>query len=138
MTVVVANESNKQERVSKVKCAITATGRDLSASVDPRFGRCRYFIIVDTEDMSSEVVENENTEAGRGAGVQSGQLLADRDVSAVLTGNCGPNAHRVLSAAGIDIYTGVSGTVQEALDSFRNGDLATSESPNVAGHFGMQ
>ena len=83
-----------------MKIAITATGLTLDANLDPRFGRCAYFLVVDTNTMEFEAVENPNVALGGGAGIQSAQLMAAKDVKFVLTGNCGPNAHETLSAAG--------------------------------------
>ncbi|MDD5567589.1 MAG: NifB/NifX family molybdenum-iron cluster-binding protein, partial [Candidatus Omnitrophica bacterium] len=72
-----------------------------------------------------------------GAGIQSAQLVNSKGVKSVLTGNVGPNAFQTLSAAGIQIYTGVSGTVKEAVESYKNGKLKITESPSVGSKFGM-
>jgi len=109
----------------------------LDAALDPRFGRCSYFVIVEPDDMSFEVVENANSSLGGGAGIQSAQLMARRGVKAVLTGNCGPNAHQTLSAAGIEVVVGCSGTVSEAVQRFTSGQLSAASAPNVASHSGM-
>jgi predicted Fe-Mo cluster-binding NifX family protein len=82
-----------------MKIAVTTSAPDLQAQIDPRFGRCPYFLIVETDDLSFEAVENPNLGLSSGAGIQSAQLLAERGVKQVLTGNCGPNAHSTLSAA---------------------------------------
>ncbi len=121
-----------------MKIAVTSTGLNLDAQVDPRFGRCACFLIIDTESMEFEAVENTNVAAGGGAGVQSGQLIADKDVKFVLTGNCGPNAHRVLTAAGIDVIVGVSGSVREAVEQFNTGAFRVADSPNVEDHYGIK
>jgi len=120
-----------------MKVAVTATGPSLDAALDPQFGRCSYFVIVESDDMSVEVVENANSSLGGGAGIQSAQLMAQRGVKAVLTGNCGPNAHQTLSAAGIDVVVGCSGTVSEAVQAFTSGQLSAASAPNVASHSGM-
>jgi len=92
-----------------MKIAVSSTGTNLNAQVDPRFGRCRYFIVVDPDTMEFEAVENSGAMSGGGAGIATGQLVAGKGASAVLTGNCGPNAFNVLEAAGIKVMTGVSG-----------------------------
>ena len=120
-----------------MKIAISATGLDLSAQVDPRFGRCQYFVIVDPDSMQFESVENSSAMAGGGAGIASAQLIASKGVEAVLTGNCGPNAFNVLEAAGIKVMTGVSGTVQDAVDGHKLGKYHASSQANVAPHSGM-
>jgi len=120
-----------------MKIAVTATGASLDAQVDPRFGRCPWFLIVDTDTMAFEAIENPNLALGGGAGIQSGQLMAEKAVQFVLTGNCGPNAHRALSAAGIQIIVGCSGVVREVVEQFKAGGLNAAGAPNVASHFGM-
>jgi predicted Fe-Mo cluster-binding NifX family protein len=105
--------------------------------MDPRFGRCSCFVVVETEDMSFESIDNTNTGRGGGAGIRSAQLMANRGVKVVLTGNCGPNAHQTLSAAGIDVVVGCGGTVLQAVDRFRSGQLQAASGPNVADHAGM-
>ena len=78
-----------------------------------------------------------NDRAPGGAGIQSGQLIAASKVKAVLTGNVGPNAFQTLKAAGVQVITGVSGTVKEAADRYKKGDLKSSEEPSVGSKFGM-
>ena len=119
-----------------MKIAISATGPDLDAEVDPRFGRCRYFVIVDPDTMQFESVENSSAMASGGAGISAAQTIVSKGVEAVLTGNCGPNAYQVLSPAGIKVITGVSGKVRDAVQSYKSGNLKGSTQPNVPGHFG--
>ncbi len=121
-----------------MKIAVTSEGTTLSDQVDPRFGRCAHFMIVETDTIEFEAIGNSNAGAGGGAGIQSAQLMSERDVKVVLTGSCGPNAFRTLNAAGIEVVTGVGGSVQDAIEKFKAGDLSSSTSANVAGHFGMQ
>jgi len=91
---------------------------------------------VDTDSSEFEAIQNPNIEAMGGAGIQSAQLVASKQVKAVLTGNVGPNAFQTLSAAGIDIYTGVSGSVKEAIEAYKLGELKKTKSPNVGSKFG--
>jgi len=120
-----------------MKIAITANGPALDADIDPRFGRCQYFVIVDPETMQFEVLENSGAMAGGGAGISTAQMIVGKGVEAVLTGNCGPNAYEVLEAAGIKVVTGVSGKARDAIQNYKLGKLKASSQPNVSGHFGM-
>ncbi len=104
--------------------------------MDPRFGRCANFVIVETDDMTSEAIANDNMSAGGGAGIQSAQLVADKGATVVLTGNCGPNAFRTLEAAGITIVTNVSGSVRTAVESYTAGRLSPTDGPTVDSHAG--
>lgn len=114
-----------------LKVAVSATGVSMDASIDPRFGRCPYYVIVDTETMSYETMPNANMSAPSGAGIAAAQAVAQRGVEAVLTGNFGPNASQVLSQVGIKMITGATGSVRQAVESFNNGSL-TAASPSTA------
>lgn len=120
-----------------MKVAVTAKGNTLDSEVDPRFGRCPWFLIVNTDDLTFQAVNNANISAGGGAGVQSGQLMAEHDVTCVLTGSCGPNAFSMLQTAGIKVITGEVGKVRDAVEHYRKGLLAEAERANVASHAGM-
>jgi predicted Fe-Mo cluster-binding NifX family protein len=120
-----------------MKIAVSSAGPNLDALIDPRFGRCRYFIMVDPETVQFEVLENPGATAGGGAGISTAQMIAGKKVEAVLTGNCGPNAYEVLAAAGIKVLTGLSGKVRKAIDDYKSGKPKASSRPNVPGHFGM-
>jgi len=119
-----------------MKIAISATGPNLEAEVDPRFGRCQYFIIADPETMAFEAIDNSSATAVGGAGISAGQVIAERGVEAVLTGNCGPNAYQVLSAAGIKVITGTSGKVKDVIEGYQAGKFKPSGQANVPDHFG--
>lgn len=114
-----------------MKVCITAQDNNLTAAVDPRFGRCRYFLIVDTETGDHEAITNPNVEAMGGAGVQSAQLIAGKGVETVVTGNIGPNAFDTLDAAGVKIITGVSGNASAVLEQLKNGTLEPTGAPTV-------
>ncbi|MFC1994529.1 NifB/NifX family molybdenum-iron cluster-binding protein [Chloroflexota bacterium] len=120
-----------------MKIAVSATGLDLDAQVDPRFGRCRYFVIVDLETTKFEALENSGAMGSGGVGVSVAQMIAGKGVESVITGNCGPNAHQALSAAGIKVITGITGNIQDAIGDYKSGNLQTSSKPNVSAHSGM-
>ena len=120
-----------------MKVAVTSRGTTLDDAVDPRFGRCAHFVIVETDDMSFEAVANSNAAAGGGAGIQSAQLVSEKDAKVVLTGNCGPNAFRTLEAAGIEVVVGAAGTVREAVEQHKAGKLSPTGGPSVGSHAGM-
>ena len=120
-----------------MKVCVTSEGDNLDSQVDPRFGRCQYFIIVDIETSELEAIQNPNIDGMGGAGIQSGQLVAAKGVKTVLTGNVGPNAFQTLQAAGIDVITGVSGSVKEAIEKYNKGELKPTQGPSVNSKFGM-
>ncbi|MFA5270858.1 MAG: NifB/NifX family molybdenum-iron cluster-binding protein [Candidatus Omnitrophota bacterium] len=120
-----------------MRICITSCGKTLDSVVDSRFGRCAYFIFYDIETADFEVQENSNAQSQGGAGIQSAQFVASKEVKAVLTGNVGPNAYQTLNAAGIEIYTGVTGTIKEAIEQYKTGKLKLTQNPSVGPKFGM-
>ncbi len=104
-----------------MKIVVSSTGENLDSKIDSRFGRCQFFIIIETEDMSFESINNENIALGGGAGIQSASFVASKGVKAVLTGNCGPKALEVFSKTGINVFTGFSGTIKDAVEKFKQG-----------------
>jgi len=120
-----------------MKVALSANGRDLDAQIDPRFGRCAYFVIVDTDDMSFEAFDNESNTLGGGAGIQAAQFVASKGAKVLITGQCGPNAVRTLSAADVELFTGQTGTVREAIGRYKNGDLSFSTDSDRSDFQGM-
>jgi predicted Fe-Mo cluster-binding NifX family protein len=121
-----------------MKIAITAQNGSLDAQVDPRFGRAACFILVDPDTMEFEVVDNkQNLQAAAGAGIQAAQIVAENRVEAVLTGNCGPKAFRTLKAANIEVYVGLSGTINDAIEAYKSGKLEATNSANVEAHSGV-
>lgn len=123
--------------VSTMRIAVTAQGADLDSAMDPRFGRCRNFVIVDSDSDEFEAFSNESVMASGGAGTQSAQFLANNGVDAVVTGNVGPNAARALEAAGIKVYAAASGTVRDALEAYKAGKLSPVSGATVGSHHGM-
>jgi predicted Fe-Mo cluster-binding NifX family protein len=120
-----------------MKIAVSAIAPGLDAEVDPRFGRCQYFIIVDPQTMEFEALDNSNAMAAGGAGISTAQMIASKGVEVVLTGNCGPNAYQTLSAAGIQVVTGVSGKIKDAIEAYKAGKLQPNAQASVGSHYGM-
>lgn len=119
-----------------MKIAVTAAGATMESPVDPRFGRCPYFLLIDTEDLSFEAVANPHASRDSGAGIQAAQLVAEKGARFVATGNCGPNAYQTLAAAGVGVITGCSGTVRDVVEGFKAGRYSAAQQPNVTSHFG--
>jgi predicted Fe-Mo cluster-binding NifX family protein len=120
-----------------MKVAISSSGENLDSQIDPCFGRCAYFLIVETDDMSYEAFDNENITLGGGAGISSAQFVSSKGAGAVLTGNCGPNAVQTLSAAGVELFINQTGTVKGALERYKSGELRPTNEANVSDHYGI-
>jgi len=120
-----------------MKIAVTSTGNTLDSPIDPRFGRCQFFVFVDPETMEFEATENQAMMAAGGAGPQAAQFIANKGAEAVVTGNVGPNATSSLAAAGIKVFAGARGTVKETISLFKNSQLQEVGEATVASHAGM-
>jgi len=120
-----------------MKIGVSSTGENLEANVDPRFGRCKYFLIIDSDSMKYETISNESAIASGGAGIKAAQTIAKKGVKIAITGNMGPNAYQTLNAAGIKIFTGADGTVKQAIEQYKKGELKESQQANVNRHSGL-
>jgi len=128
---------NAEQASSVRKICATSQGNALDSDIDPRFGRCHYFIIVNVDTLEFEVLENPNISSAGGAGIQSGQLIAGKGVEAILTGNVGPNAFQTLQAGNINVITGLTGSIKEAVERYKKGELKPMQGPSVGSKFGM-
>jgi len=119
-----------------MRVAVTTEGPSLEARVDVCFGRCSCFLIVDTEGLSLEAVENPYTAVDGDAGVQTAQLMVEKAVEVVLTPHRGPRAHQSLSVAKIGVILGRSGFAREVVERFKREQGPTADEPDVPCGFG--
>lgn len=119
-----------------MKTAITSKSPDLDSEVDPRFGRAAYILIIDTDTLQFEVIDNaRNVNSFKGAGIQAAASISEKNAEVLLTGFCGPNAFKTLEAANIKVVSDVSGIVRDAVKEFNEGKFSFSEAANVDGHW---
>jgi predicted Fe-Mo cluster-binding NifX family protein len=119
-----------------MKVAVTAQGQELSSTMDLRFGRAKWIHVVDTQTGAHQVHDNTvHLNLSQGAGIQTGQNVANLGVEAVITGNVGPNAFRTLNAAKIKVFLSSQQTVEQAVTAFQEGQLQEVEQANVEGHW---
>ena len=114
-----------------MKIAISSEGTNLKAQVGHRFGISPYMVIVDLATGNFEAVPNPGSSGQQGAGVQSIVFAISKDVKVVLTGYCSPAARRHLEANGIEIFTGLSGTVGEVLGRYKKGEIQKAEAAKI-------
>ncbi|MBN1255723.1 MAG: NifB/NifX family molybdenum-iron cluster-binding protein [Deltaproteobacteria bacterium] len=120
-----------------MKIAIASKGKTISSRVDDRFGRCPYFLIVDTTSMTTETIENPGQTEKNAAGIRACQMLIDEGVNAVVVKNIGHNALVTLTGAGMDVYTVASGTVSAVVEKVKRGELTAVERPTVGFQEGL-
>ena len=119
-----------------MKIAITSTDKTLDAEVDGRFGRAKFFLIVDTETGGVKTVDNQqNLDAPQGAGIQAAKTIVDEGAEVLITGHCGPNSFKALQAAGVKVVVDAQSTVGQMVEKFKRGELEFAQSPDVPGHW---
>jgi predicted Fe-Mo cluster-binding NifX family protein len=110
-----------------MKIAVSSNGKDLlNSQIDPRFGRCAYFLIVNTDDMSFEAFENKGVALTVGAGIQAAQFIISKGAKALITGNCGPKAVQTLSMGGVELFDGQTGSVKKAIEKYNSNNLTST------------
>ena len=104
----------------------TSQGTDWDSPIDPRFGRTRYFFVLNEETGDVQTVDNSAADKeAHGVGPRTAQKLVELGASVLVTGQGpGGNAAAVLESTGIEIYVGAGEmTVKEALEAYKNGKL---------------
>ncbi len=103
-----------------MKVAVTSTGGSMDALVSEQFGRCQYFVIVDSETMKFEAASNLGEQMQSGAGPKAAELIISKGAEVVLTGHVGDKAEEALKKGGIKIVDGFKGTVKvkDAVNSY--------------------
>ncbi len=121
-----------------MKIAVSAKGMDIDSEIDERFGRAAYILIVDSASLEVTVLDNtENINAAQGAGIQAASMVSESGAQALLTGSCGPKAMTAFSATNIQVFTGQTGTVRQAVERFKQNGLQPADQANVGEKFGM-
>lgn len=110
----------------------TSTGESPDSSLDSRFGRAAKFVLFDTVSGRYESVDNARSEnAPEGAGIQAAETVVRLGPQCVITRHCCPKAFRVLSTAGIMVFSTDATTVSDAIGKFRSGLLVATLSTDV-------
>lgn len=131
------NQTGEAREMNRI--AVSAEGEDLDTPVNPVFGRCANFILVNPDTLEFEVLDNPAAGAGGGAGIQAAQFIIEHGARAVLTGNVGPNAFEVFKAANVPIYMVQPNlTIRQAVERFQRGELQSAAGANVGAHAGMR
>jgi predicted Fe-Mo cluster-binding NifX family protein len=113
-----------------MRIVLTAVSPDVGSQIEPRFGRCAYLLVVDTDTIAWEAHPNPGLTASGGAGIKAAQFAADQHVEAIVSGDFGPHAFNALQAASIYMYLyGDCTTIAQAIERFRNKQLEQVGSP---------
>ena len=118
-----------------MKIAISSSGNTLDSDLDPRFGRCAYFLIIDPANMRYEVFNNQGAAQSRGAGIKAANFLVTKNVSVVVTGHASLNVIQTLASAGIEIFVEQQGTIKEVVALYKSGGLKPATQSAVNAYF---
>lgn len=117
-----------------MKIAISSFGQSMQDELNPRLGRCEYFVIYDTAEGFATAIDNIGRHSTEAAGIATAKLLNDQGVEVIISGNIGPNAFTALQAAEIKVYIGVAGKVEDVVQNYQRGILTEAKAPNVGPH----
>ena len=95
-----------------MKIAVSATGGSMESLVSEKFGRCAYFLIVDSETKKFEAISNLGEKMQGGAGPKAAETIISKGAEVVLTGAVGGNAEAVLKSGNVTMVTGVDGNIK--------------------------
>jgi predicted Fe-Mo cluster-binding NifX family protein len=121
-----------------MKIVISSTGKDLESEVDPRFGRCKYFLIIEAENKrikEFKAIENIGKNQSGAAGITAGQIVANQGVDSVITTNLGPKAFSIFDQFKIKIFQG-QGKIKNVIEDFFKGKLRELSNSNAEQHHG--
>ncbi|MBI5249654.1 MAG: NifB/NifX family molybdenum-iron cluster-binding protein [Desulfomonile tiedjei] len=115
-------------------CFPAETLQGMKSVVYEHFGSAPGFIIVDTDNMSLEEIQNGDEHHAHGM-CQPLKALGGREVDAVVVGGIGMGALMKLQAQGVKVYRAASGTVLQNVDLIQNGNLPQFDARHTcAGH----
>ena len=120
-----------------MKIAVTSNGPELDAQASPVFGRCPWYLFVDSDTMEVEALENPATGAASGAGIQAAQFVVEQGADVVLSGNVGPNAFDIFRSADVPVYVSEGETVREAVQAYKEGRLREAGGATGPAHAGL-
>ncbi len=112
--------------------AITSQGKDLQSPLDPRFGRAKYFILLETATGAFSVADNSaNVNATQGAGIQAARCVVERGAEVLITGHVGPKAFAALSAANVRVFSATEGIISDLIEDYEAGLLTQASGADV-------
>lgn len=103
-----------------MKIAISSDEKKINGNIAENFGRCTYFLFVEIakgEIKELEVVENKSQNQASGVGIAVAQMIAEKNVNAIIAGAVGPRALEVLKQFNIQVYQ-TSGPIKKAIEKF--------------------
>jgi predicted Fe-Mo cluster-binding NifX family protein len=104
-----------------MKTIISSTGDNLDSGFDLRFGRAKWFCLLDEETGETSFCENENAEALHGAGAKAVEKVMELGATKVISGDFGPRAKELLEKFKIQmvLLSDDSKSIADIVDSIK-------------------
>lgn len=99
-----------------MKIAITSEGNQMDSKIDPRFGRCAYFAIYDTDTKETEFIANPAKDSSGGAGPEAVQFIAATGAKKIIAGEIGTKILSLLESLGIQMISAKDKTIQKIVE----------------------
>jgi predicted Fe-Mo cluster-binding NifX family protein len=115
-----------------MKIAVPSTRPDLTGAVASRLGAARHLLVIETDDMSFEVLDGPPRDSGPGAGITAVSLVVNRGARVILVGHVAPHIVDALKKEGIQVVTQITGNVAEAVNKY----LGACQVPNEPSEHG--
>ncbi|MFX1513896.1 MAG: NifB/NifX family molybdenum-iron cluster-binding protein [Promethearchaeota archaeon] len=131
------SKSKILENNEKMKVLVTSSSQSLNGPIDPRFGRCPFFLVFELPSHTPHVIPNQSEKVMHRIGITVAQKICLQGIKTVITGNIGPNAFQVLSSAGIQVFTTSPTSVKKALEKFERNELILLDAPSGPSHMGV-
>jgi predicted Fe-Mo cluster-binding NifX family protein len=117
-----------------MKLCIPSMGQNgIDDTVGQHFGKVPFYTLYDTETKEATVIPNTSEHNG-GIGLPP-ELMAKEGVDIMLCGGLGVKAVMMFEEAGIEVFSGATGTVKNAIDAWAAFKLAKATHDNsCSGH----
>jgi len=132
-TAVPSGQSVVNVSLPVPKVAVAVDKKKITSDIAPLFDNAKYFLILGYGGY--EFISNPNAKDKTGSGVQTAQFLVGEGVSVVIVNNISLEALKALKDLKVTVYSGLSGTAQQAVAWYQEGRLeATVLKDDEANH----
>ncbi len=104
-----------------MKVLIPSQGEDIHSKIDSCFAKSKFFILVDTEKDTWEVIENKKVDTHSPEKIA--HEVIELNIHAIVVKQVGPHIFDIFNKAGVKVYFFEMGEVKEAIDKLKNDQL---------------
>lgn len=118
-------------------CIPSLSAGGLLSDISMHFGKTPYFTFIKYEEGEIKNIKVVESLGKHGGGPKTpAEIIRDSGANILICGNLGPKAVFMLNDNGIKVFSGASGTVNDAFKAWKSGmlSLADENSCNEKGH----